>query len=130
MPSVARTKRAKRVMISGRCSLASLAASSAARTVYPGLDGLGLGVELRGGVPRVPPGDEERGDELGDAEDEGDVDVAEELGAHEAAGVVRQQHVQQVPGDERDRQREGEGAEGAAQFGELSALLHFGELLG
>jgi hypothetical protein len=81
-------------------------------------------------VPRVPPGDEERGDELRDAEEQGDVDVAEQLGAHEAARVVRQQDVQQVPGDEGDGQREGEGAVGAAQFTELHALLHLAELLG
>ena len=53
-----------------------------------------------------------------------------ELGAHEVARVVRQQDVQQVPGDEADGQREGEGAVGAAQFTELRALLHLDELLG
>ena len=38
-------------------------------------------------VPRVQPGDEERGDELRQPEDEGDVDVADDLVAHEVARV-------------------------------------------
>ena len=73
-------------------------------------------------VPPVEPGDEERGGELQQPEDQGDVDVADDLGAHEVVGPVRHDDVEQVPGHERDGRGEHEAAEPLAQLHELGRL--------
>ena len=52
-----------------------------------GLDPVGDRVELPVGVPGVEPGDQERRDELEQAEDQRHVDVADDLDAHEVARV-------------------------------------------
>ena len=100
-------------------------ASTAARYImrrppsHLGPDLVGDRVELAAGEPGVQPGDEERGHELQQPEDERHVDVADDLGAHEVTGVGGQDDVQRVPEEERDGHREDEAAQGLAQRGEL-----------
>src|SRR6478752_7766558 len=63
-------------------------------------------VEPVGRVAAVDPREQEGGHELEQSEDEGDVDVAPELVAHEVVGPVAHHDVEQVPGQERGRRRE------------------------
>src|SRR5699024_275701 len=86
-------------------------------------EGLGTGVEDPPRPADVGDGDRERRDELAEAEDETDVDVADELDAHEPGREHRQQDVQEVPREEERGHREDEAAERAAQVAELLGLL-------
>ncbi len=73
-----------------------------------------IGSSFRLGEPGVEPGDEERGDELQQSEDERHVDVADDLRAHEVAGVGGQDDVQRVPQKERDGHGEDEATQSLA----------------
>ena len=79
----------------------------------------GQRVEVGVGVAGVDGGQHERRDELQQAPDEGDVDVAEELGAHEVVGEHRHQDVEPVPGQERGRGGDDEAAVAVTQLREL-----------
>ena len=81
------------------------------------------GSTLRGHVPRVEPGDEERGHELQQPEDQRHVDVADDLGAHEVVGPVRHHDVEQVPGQEGDGRGEDEAAVALLQLPELGCRV-------
>src|SRR5688572_29176814 len=79
----------------------------------------GQRVELRCGVAAVEPSQRERGHELQQAENEGDVDVADELGAHEVGRPVGEDDIEQVPAQERGGRRENEVPVRRPQLGEL-----------
>src|SRR5699024_3787230 len=81
-------------------------------------------------VADVQPGDQEGHGELAEAEEDPHVQVADDLQRHEALGVGGQQHVRQVPDQERRCHRDREAAEAAAQTSELLGLLDGEELLG
>src|SRR5690606_2347403 len=85
---------------------------------------LGKRVELARGVPGVRPGDQERRCELQQPEDQGDVDVADQLRAHEVTGEAGEHHVEQVPGKEGHGHGEGPRPVPAAQLTELLAGLY------
>src|SRR3954471_24370434 len=133
MTSVIRTKTPKIEMLT--TGLPIVSASAANRSTTGGLlTAVGGGELVRlealahlvgdrvgaaGRVPHVERGDQERRHELPEAEQDPDVDVADDLGGHEVVRVAGEQHVEQVPGQEGHRHRDGEAAEPAAEFGEL-----------
>ena len=98
----------------GQCSLR--ASSRAPRAV-------GQRVELAVGPARVDERDGERRDELAEAEEQADRDVADHAGPHEPGGEHREQDVEEVPGEEERGRREDEPAELAAQLLELRSGL-------
>ena len=73
--------------------------------------------------------DRERRHELQQAEQDADVDVAEDLVDHEVVGVVGEQDVEEVPGQEERGHREDEAAVLAAQLLEPLGLLDGGVFL-
>src|SRR3954468_13262555 len=109
MTSVISTKALKIEMLTAGSPMLPSAASSsdtvrppgagAGRAVVVVLEALahlvGDRVGVLVGVRDVEVGDRERGDELGQAEQDAQVHVAEDLGGHEAGRVGREQDVEQ-----------------------------------
>src|SRR6185312_5920578 len=128
MPRVTATKTRNSVIVRLRAVWLGASAArsrSAAWTVVMGhlpdlgTDPVGDRVDLPVRVPGVEPGDHERRDELEQAEDQRDIDVAaEQLRAHEVPGVGAENDVERVPQEERDGHREDEAAQRAPQPGE------------
>ena len=88
------------------------------------VEGVGERVEIAVGPAGVDHRDDERGREVAEAEDQGDVDVAEHLLRHELRREDAEQDVEEVPRQEEPGHGEHEAAEPASQVGELLGLLH------
>src|SRR4051794_24123880 len=80
-------------------------------------------------MPYVERRDHEGRHELEQAQDDAEVDVAEDRRLHEAGGIGREQDVEQVPGEEGHGHREGEAPEPPPQLGELRRVLRRAVLL-
>ena len=65
-----------------------------------GADGFGARIEFTVGEPDVDAGDDECGDELSEADQQADVDVAAHLGRHEVVGERAEQDVGEIPDEE------------------------------
>jgi hypothetical protein len=91
---------------------------------------LGLRVEPLVGVPDVDRGDHKGRHELQDAQHQGNVDIAPQLGRHESVRVVGQQHVDEVPDKEQACHREDEPAQPPPQLDEIRTGLHLGPVGG
>src|SRR3954470_21168377 len=142
MNSVMRTKTPKIEMLIAGLPMVSSAASTSATAgllggapggVRPGLQPpahvVGDGVGAPRGVAHVELGDQERRHELAQAEEDAEVDVAEDLGLHERRRVRGEQDVEEVPDEERDGRRNDEAAESLAKLGELGGVLRLPVLL-
>ena len=94
-----------------------------------GADGFGARVEFTVREPDVDEGDQEGGDELAEADQNADVDVAPDLRGHEVMGERAEQHVGEVPEEEDRGHRKDEAAQPVPQFLELWTGLYGDELL-
>src|SRR5215213_4660415 len=139
MNSVMRTNPLKMAMLTAGSPIVALSAAKTSATA----DSLGVGAARAGvvvvlealahlvgdrvgalvGVVHVQVRDHEGGHELAEAEQESESHVAEDLGRHEVVRVGREEDVEQVPGEERGRHREGEGAEPLLEVLELGGVL-------
>jgi hypothetical protein len=86
-------------------------------------------IQLAVGEAHVHAGDDERGQELAETDEQADVDVAEHLDGHEVVGERPEQNVGGIPDEEERRHGKDEAAQAGPQFLELGARLHVQELL-
>jgi hypothetical protein len=85
---------------------------------------LGQRVDLLLGALRVEERDEEGGEELEEPEEEAAVEVAGDVVRHPRVLVRRHEYVGEVPGEERQRQRDHQLPERAPEFCELRAVIY------